>query len=220
MLRKITLATIILVTTSSLSYADTMNRPQRKMGYKGERMNNFAVPAPVVAPYAHFSVGGGPYVGFSLGARTNYSSDPTAYKGVEGTLFAGFGFLLSSGFYFAEEVLLANGVSIQNYSNHDTGVGAKSSWSAGFSVLPGYLILDNVLAYARLGVAKTKFTSLAGSSNGGQIGLGFQAAIVENWDLRGEYVYSFYQGAENCSTGQLSSPKSDQFNLGAVYKFM
>lgn len=223
MLKHLTLAAVLLTTMTSMVFADNRyHHPQRKVYkgmYKGET-TNYLPPPPVVVPQpAHFSFGGGPYVGLSLGARTNYTSNPVAYKGIEGTLTAGFGVLVKNGFYIAEEVFIGDGFQVQNYD--DSAEGAKSSWSIGLSVLPGYLILDNLIGYLRLGVVKTHFSS-DGSNNGGQVGLGFESALSESWDLRGEYIYSFYESSQNCGSrpGQLGSVKSDQFNIGLLYKFM
>lgn len=221
MLKYISLAGILLATTANLAlaYPNTKPGPQHKM-YKGSYKGEYLAPMPAPeSQYAHFSFGAGPYLGFSLGGRTSYTSYPVAYKGIEGTLIAGFGALFNSGFYIAEEVFLGDGFQVQNYN--DSAESAKSSWSIGLSVLPGYLILDNLIGYLRLGVVKTHFSS-DGSNNGGQVGLGFEAALTETWDLRGEYIYSFYESSQGCTTepGELGSVKSDQFNVGLIYKFM
>lgn len=220
MLKRLTIASVILVATTHFACADTVGHVHRKVTYKGETINY--APPPISAPLpqsAHFAWGGGPYLGLNLGVRTNYTSNPVAYKGLEGTLTAGFGVLMKSGFYIGEEVFAADGVQLQNYS--DSAEGGKSSWSIGLSVLPGYLILDNLIGYLRLGVVKTYFSS-NGSYNGGQVGLGLEAALSENWDLRSEYIYSFYGTESSCSSepGELGSVKSDQFNVGLIYKFM
>ena len=157
-----------------------------------------------------------------LGLRTNYSSSPSAYKGLEATILGGFGYLSRSGFYIAEEVFLGDGVQLQGYTHHNHDKpGVKTSWSAGLSLLPGYLILDNVLAYGRLGVIKSYFSNAGGNANGGQVGLGAQVALTESWDLRGEYIYSFYSAVSgSCSSPDDAAVKSDQFNVGMIYKFM
>lgn len=221
MLKKLSIVGIILATTTSLAFADTAyHSHQRKMNYKGE-ITNFAPPPVARAPsYSHFSFGGGVYLGADLGLRTNYSSSPSAYKGFEGTLLAGFGYLAKSGLYIAEEVFAGDGFQLQGYTNsNNNNAGVKSSWSVGLSLLPGYLILDNVLAYGRLGVVKTYFSSSGGNANGGQLGLGLQTALTEAWDLRGEYIYSFYSAVSGCSMAD-SAVKADQFNVGLIYKFM
>jgi opacity protein-like surface antigen len=223
MLKRLSIAGIIFAASTNLVFADTLAHahPQpRRMHYKGEV---FAPPpAPPAPTYSHFSFGGGAYVGVDLGLRTNYSSNPSVYKGLEGTILGGFGYLSRSGFYIAEEVFAADGFQLQGYSNNNNGKpGVKSSWSLGLSILPGYLILDNVLAYGRLGVVKTYFSNSGGNANGGQVGLGLQTALTESWDLRGEYIYSFYSSVSgNCTSPPDSAVKADQFNMGLIYKFM
>lgn len=222
MLKYIWLIAGILFAASmtNLALAYPTNGKQHRMykgSYKGEQ---YLAPMPAPEPQApHFSFGGGGYVGFSLGGRTNITSTPVAYRGIEGILTAGYGILLTNGFYIAEEIFVSDGFQVQNYN--DSAESAKSSWSIGLSVLPGYLILDNLIGYLRLGVVKTHFSS-DGSSNGGQMGLGLEAALTESWDLRGEYIYSFYQSTAGCNPapGTLGSVKSDQFNIGLMYKFM
>lgn len=224
MLRHLTMLAVLFVTTTSFAFANSSYHPPRKIYkgmYKGETTHYLPPPVTVPPPQSpHFSFGGGPYVGLNLGLRTNYTSNPVAYKGVEGIVTAGFGYLVKNGFYIAEEVFVEEGAQLQGYS--DSAESGKSSWSVGLSVLPGYLILDNLIGYLRLGAVKTYFSSASGSNNGGQVGLGFQTALLENWDLRGEYIYSFYQASSSCNTqaGQLGSVKSDQFNVGIFYKFM
>ncbi len=216
-MRKYIIVALFLLAATTQAFAGPLYRPHQKM-YKGETTNYLPPPAPL-AQSPHFSFGGGPYVGLNLGVRTNYTSNPIAYKGLEGTLTAGFGLLAKNGFYIGEEVFVEDGVQLQNYS--DSAENGKSAWSVGLSVLPGYLILDNMIAYLRLGVVRTNFSS-EGSNNGGQVGLGFETALLENWDLRAEYIYSFYEASSDCNPepGELGSVKSDQFNVGLFYKFM
>ena len=221
MLQKLAIA-VIFISTASLIYAAPASRSyHQRVSYKGETV--LPPPKPISVPSsAHFSFGGGAYVGLDVGLRTNYSSNPSAYKGVEGTLLAGIGFLARNGLYLAEEIFIADGAQLQGYSNtDDSKPGVKSSWSVGLSLLPGYLILDNVLGYARLGVVKTYFSNAGGNANGGQAGLGLQVALTQSWDLRGEYIYSFYGSPSgSCASPNDSAVKSDQFNIGAIYKFM
>ena len=220
-IKKLTLIALILATVSDAALADYQHRHHRKRTYKGETSYMIAPPA-VIEQSPHFSFGGGVYAGLDLGLRTNYSSTPNAYKGVDGTLFGGFGYLAMNGLYIAEEVFVGDGFQLQNYVDKSSNnPGVKTSWSVGLSILPGYLILDNVLAYGRLGVVKSYFTNAGGNANGGQVGLGAQIALTQNWDLRGEYIYSFYSAvySSSCTTNKNAAVKADQYNVGFVYKF-
>ncbi|EKD71436.1 MAG: hypothetical protein ACD_46C00181G0001 [uncultured bacterium] len=77
------------------------------------------------------------------------------------------------------------------------------------------MITDYVLTYLRAGVVRARFSDMSTNKTGWQIGLGGQTNIYQNWDLRGEYVYSQYQ-----SISGIGKPASDQVNLGIVYKFV
>jgi opacity protein-like surface antigen len=63
-------------------------------------------------------------------------------------------------------------------------------------------------------VLRTQFSSGNTWLTGGQVGLGLDVALCTNWDLRGEWDYGFYN-----SSGSVGNPKSQQFNLGLIYKF-
>ncbi|HSW71331.1 MAG TPA: outer membrane beta-barrel protein, partial [Gammaproteobacteria bacterium] len=175
-----------------------------KADYKGE----VAAPCPTCpAPFM-----AGAYLGLSVGSIINYTTAPAVYNGLEGTLFGGYGWLWDQ-VYGGLEIFVQDSVAI---TNNTSALGsAKSTWGYGLSILPGYLLTDNVLGYLRLGVARTRFSTGNSTVTGGQLGLGLDTALCNNWDLRGEYVYSFYNSLSNHG----GSPKSQQFNLGLIYKF-
>jgi opacity protein-like surface antigen len=154
----------------------------------------------------------GPYVGSSLGLKTNYTSNPAIYKGANAQLFLGVAWV-SPAFYFGTEVGAGIDAEIQNYKNADYP-GLRDSWNLQLGVLPGFIVADSILTYVRLGLVRTHFSDVATSVTGGQVGAGLQAAVARHWDLRGEYVYSFYE-----TLGSLGTPRSDQFTLGLIYKF-
>ncbi|HVY53404.1 MAG TPA: porin family protein [Gammaproteobacteria bacterium] len=168
-------------------------------------------------PCMTYSISPGAYVGLNPGLRTNYSADGLSAKSLEGTLFAGYS-VMSWNLYLAAEIFAQNAASLQNYSksinNNGNPVGLRTTWGYGLSLLPGYVIADGVLAYLRSGVVHTHFQDAAKAATGGQVGLGLQAAVTENWNIRAEYIYSFYQ-----SITYLGNPRSDQFGIGLLYKF-
>lgn len=159
-----------------------------------------------------------PYVGASIGITNNTltQSGTTlgAYRGVPFSLFAGYGGVVSDSFYIAGEL---NGtVGTANISDNS---GLKTSYGLGLSVLPGLMVNDNTLAYARLGIVRSHFSSFQSSDenrNGAQFGLGLQTTVTQNLDVRGEYDYIAYK---SINAGGLSfGPRSDQFTVGLVYK--
>lgn len=173
-------------------------------GYKGEVA---AAPCPACV---HAAFNTGPYLGLSASSRVNYLSHPAAFHGVEGTVFAGYSTAWDQ-MYGAVEIFAQKAASIANYRT--TAGSTASSWGYGLSVLPGYMVTENVLGYLRLGVVKSRFTTGNSNLTGGQVGLGMETALSNNWDLRGEWVHSFYKAM------RLGNPKSQQFNLGLLYKF-
>lgn len=177
-------------------------------GYKGE------MPCPT-CPRPIFNTGA--YVGLGVGSVVNYLSLPAVSTEIQGTLFGGYSMLWDQ-LYGAVEIFVSDAAVINNYNYNVLGDArngsANSSWSYGISVLPGYMLNDQVLGFLRLGVLNTRFTTAGGNNEtGGQVGLGMQTSLTPCWDLRGEWDYNFYNSMN------IGAPKSQQFNLGLLYKF-
>jgi opacity protein-like surface antigen len=154
---------------------------------------------------------GAPYIGASLGQKTNTSTE-TNFRGVTGNIFVGYGATIGEGVYLAAEVY--SNVATASISDN----GLKSTYGYGASFIPGLMISDHTLGYIRLGILRTNFTPSGASSasvSAGQLGVGLQTNLMQNWDLRGEYDYDAY----NSLGGVSGKPRSDEFNLGLVYKF-
>lgn len=200
MLKKILVSGVVLALTSSAALAGH----NYKGDYKGE----------VVAPCPTYQYLTGPYLGLSAGVRNNYTGAPVVYKGLEGTISAGYSALLTPSFYLAGEIFAGDSIKLKDYKAAD-GSGAKSTWSYGISLLPGYMITDHVLGYVRLGGLNTRFSDQGTTKSAWQVGVGGQTNVYENWDIRGEYVYSNYS-----KVSAIGKVQVDQFNLGVVYKFV
>jgi len=155
---------------------------------------------------------GAPYIGASLGEVTNTTDSLNRnFRGIPLSLNVGYGALLSQNFYLGGEIIGTLGTLTLNNN------GLKTTYGYGLSILPGIMLGDHTLTYARVGAVRTRFTPSASSNhnvNGGQLGLGMQIGLTQNLDLRGEYVFTAYQ-----SFSGISTPRQDQFNLGLVYKF-
>lgn len=199
MFKKIVIASAVLA-ASSVAFAGH----NYKGDYKGE----------TVAPCPTYQFMAGPYLGLSAGVRNNYTGTPVVYKGLEGTISAGWGWMLDPMWYLAGEIFAGDSINLKNYKAAD-GSSVKSTWSVGIDILPGFMITDHVLAYLRAGWVRTRFNDQGTNKSGWQIGLGGQTNLWANWDLRGEYVYSYY-GKVNA----IGHPQADQFNLGIIYKFI
>jgi len=152
-----------------------------------------------------------PYLGISVGILDN-TANTANYRGLNTTVSAGYGGILAQNFYLAGEIMLTPGQK----SLDDNGL--KSGAGYGISVLPGVMVSDRTLVFARLGFVRTRFnpTGLPEKTvRGDQIGLGMQTELTPNWDLRTEYSYTSY-----ASLTGISSPKSDLFSVGVTYKFI
>lgn len=203
MFKKLLIASVILASASSVALANHRS-------YKAERDYKNEMPAP--CPTYQFAAG--PYLGLSFGPRVNYTGDPVVYSGLEGTLSGGYAAMLSPVWYLAGEIFVGDSFNLKNYKD-SSGNGVKSTWSYGIDIIPGFMITDYVLGYVRAGVVRTRFSDIGKNSTGWQIGLGGQTNVYQNWDVRGEYVYTAYN-----SLTLIGKPQASQFNLGVVYKFV
>jgi opacity protein-like surface antigen len=191
MLKKVLTATI-LTASSSLVFAGTMGTPCPAYNYLA-----------------------GPYVGASVGPITNVAGAPANYQGFEGTLSVGWGHLMNRSLYIAGEFFGGSNARLKNSSIAGDPTSVASSYQYGFDIIPGFMITDHVLGYFRAGVVRTQFNDVNVGRTGWQVGIGGQTNVYRNIDIRGEFIYSQY----NAITG-VGTPRSDQFNLGLVYKFV
>jgi opacity protein-like surface antigen len=157
------------------------------------------------------AIANAPYIGFSAGENTNTSTYRN-FRGLPANIFVGYGATIGEGVYLGGEVF--GNVATATITDN----GLKSSTGYGVSFMPGIMLSDHTVGFIRLGIVRTKFQPSGASDNsvtGGQLGVGMQTALMQNWDVRGEYVFSTYQGL-----GQISgNPKTDEFLLGLAYKF-
>lgn len=250
MFKKLVIASAVFAASSGVALAGHVYRGD----YKCEAPCAAPCATPCCQPFC-----AAPYVGFSLYPRVVIAGSAhrgaAAYKGFGGNLFAGYGAMMSCNFYLAGELFVGDTWKLKDYrpgarwatvdgtrTRHGhVRSGVKSTWDVGLSVLPGFLVTDCILTYLRLGATDTRFDN--NSSNGGRhhnnnnntkwgwhVGVGAQSTICQNWDLRGEYIYTQYgrlnrdhhrhtTQSRTFGTGT-GHPQSDQFNLGIVYKFL
>ena len=181
---------------------------------------------------------GAPYVGVSVGANagtfklSNTSGDSIDFggRGAIGGLFAGYGMLASQNIYVGGEVF-ANLTSTQSDIN-TTGTGTLrdkiyNKYGYGISFIPGVMLSDHTLAYARVGVVRSKFEvkqiapTAASESHmvtGGQLGVGLQTSLTQNVDFRTEYDFTVYRASTFDNINKVK-PRTDTFNVGLIYKF-
>lgn len=170
------------------------------------------VASAVLAASSTVAFAAAPYVGASMGIKDNTSSHAN-YRGFDTNLSLGYGGVVSQNFYLAAEAFVVPfDATITNNNGHGDSI--RTSYGYGLSIIPGLMLTDHTMGYARVGAIGSRFTTPGQTAAGGQLGLGMQTSLTPCVDLRGEYVYTSYR-----SVSGIHSPKSDQFNLGLVYKF-
>lgn len=164
-----------------------------------------------------------PYFGGSIGINTVTSANvavnlppvisiPGYFRGVPFSAFAGYGGQINQNFYLGAEIFW------KIFTGEMTNKELKTTYGYGISLMPGVMLCDNTLAFFRLGVIRDHFSDADLTRTGPQIGFGLQANVTQNIDIRGEYVYTTYSSFNN-ALGRVSSPTTDSFILGAIYKF-
>lgn len=149
-----------------------------------------------------------PYVGGSIGIASNSGKNVSGHaRNVPVSAFAGYGGLVNQNIYLGGEVF---GTLAAKKFN---GNALQTRYGFGASVIPGVMISDHTLAFARAGVVRTRFKGANKGRNGAQIGLGLQTSLTQNVDIRGEYDYTRYRAINNYK------PQTNAFTVGLVYKF-
>ena len=153
-----------------------------------------------------------PYVGAGTGVTVNTSSGNIGnYRGLPGNLFIGYGGAVNA-FYLAAEL----GVTVGTADITSNG-SAKTSYGYNLSALPGVLMSESTVGFARVGLNRMEFANLNTMKTGFLLGLGLQTGIMQNIDLRAEYDYtSFPSITRGATTG---TPRTDEVNFALIYKF-
>lgn len=154
---------------------------------------------------------GAPYLGASVGINDTTTSGGGIYRGVPATVYAGYGAALNKNIYLGGEILGTLGTGTLNNTTYGAA-SLRTTYGYGASLIPGVLLNDNTMAFARAGVVRSRFSDANDTVTGGQIGLGMQTNLMQNWDLRGEYDYTKYGSIGNMN------PHTDLFNVGLIYK--
>jgi len=237
------ITTASLLVLSSAGYAQANYKGE---DYKGERVQEVAVAAPVCPNV--LCLHDGPYIGAGIGYETNRvkvssttltSTNPAlSANGWSGSIFAGYGSYFDR-FYLAGEILakFSNADSSYNASlpgviSYDADFRARETYN--ISILPGVKASESTLLYARLGYSRTSFranenlsvlgTTVANNSdtrwlNGINYGVGIETAIAENTSIRGEYTYTSYNSFTTNTFDTKFSPSNTSYTLGLIYHF-
>lgn len=161
--------------------------------------------------------------------------------GIFGSLFAGYAITRNS-FYVASEIngnLSSASFKSSNAEAYHSNVSKtryKMNDTFGISVLPGYLLSDNTLFYARAGYSNAQFkitgndASLGHSNhrkNGFRYGLGIKQALSQRVALRMDYSRINYNSTRLATLDVLSNfakntsitPRQQLIELGIVINF-
>lgn len=190
--------------------------------------------ASVTTVYAN----GAPYVGASVGVNASQFQwkDNATYKNnlgnqnLAGKIFGGYGGNINPNFYLAGELFgdfTSTAAKAKTTDNIATNVQLTQKYGYGVSVIPGVMLNNATMAFARVGIVRTRFDAqqssvvAANSQNhmmtGGQMGVGLQTCVAPNLHVRGEYDYTQYGSAT--FAGNKMSPRNGQANVGLVYTF-
>ena len=208
MLKKIVIASAILITSSTVALADGA------VPYVGADLGYHKSENQLTAPNQ---------------VKTNFDKNDW-----NGDIFAGIGTTVNQNIYLGAEgfVGLAHGDSGSKNITTATGLTTSAKltqkYSYGISFIPGYKFNDCTMVYARAGVVRTRYdltqnivpagntsNTAEETATGGQLGIGVQTALAKNIAVRGEYDYTSYR--EFTSFGNKVSPRDHQIKVGLVF---
>ncbi|HVY54033.1 MAG TPA: outer membrane beta-barrel protein [Gammaproteobacteria bacterium] len=201
MLKKITLISLIIL--SPLAIAETQTPPPNNSAIKNSKP--YKVVAKTASKTYNSIKNSTPYMGFGLG-----NQNAKGYNGLYGQVFAGLGMRSAEDTYYVGGEVWVNSGSLplsQKYFH-------RTVYGAGVSLMPGIILNHDSLIYARIGTGTFRYNKDLSYFTGGQLGIGFQSKFSDNWDLRGEYVYT----GSGVMTG-FGNMSLNLFNLALVYNF-
>ncbi len=185
-------------------HAHHVKHVSHKADLKQEQIVETPVESPVViVPVA---VPATVYVGGGLSVNNVNSS-----TGLVANIFAGIGKTLDDNqkYYLGGEVLAEGSPAYTSSSHWD-----RTTYGLGASIIPGLMLNKDTMAYGRVGVKLLHNIGTGNFHTGGQLGLGLQTNVAQNWDVRGEYSYTGYGIIKD-----FTKNGSNQLGLGLVYKF-
>lgn len=154
---------------------------------------------------------------FYIGPSLLYSytgASGTHFQGLSPRMSFGYGGTLTDSFYLGGELFAIPGQVPLSNSTSNGSSSLRTSRSFGASIIPG-IMLDNCnMVYARVGIVNSYFLTPGSTSTGAQVGVGIATNIAPKWDLRGEYIYTAYR-----SISDIGSPHSSQVAVGVVRRF-
>jgi outer membrane immunogenic protein len=171
-------------------------------------------------------------------AMRHSAHDSATKDGYLGSLFAGYSTIIGSSFYLGGELNVDGSTTHFSGDSNVRTTTARLNRVYGISVLPGFVVSDNTLVYARLGLVKAHYSirdyadkfgynaNKTGDVNGKRYGVGVSQNISPNLNLRLEYSRINYSSIN--TSGKVAglvtinnrfSPKTDRLELGLSYHF-
>ena len=195
----------------------------------------------ILASSSAFAVNGAPYVGADVGINHQMFDDKVLDSridfgdtGILLNLNAGYGALVTQKIYLGGEVfasMTGSDVEAAKLEDDSLSLKFKTKYSYGASALPGIMLSNDTMIYARAGIIRTRFDvdqavssplssvipngSDENTVTGAQLGLGIKTKLIRNIDVRGEYAYSSYHSFT--TMGNKINPSSGQATIGFVY---
>lgn len=160
----------------------------------------------------------------AAGNRINFGD-----RGKLGSLFAGYGDMVSSWFYLGSEASVDFASTPSPNKIVETTLGpvtGSMKETSGYSmgVIPGVVISQSLVLYGRVSVGRANFTVRSDNAafkksltlTGKQIGLGIQHNLSANTDIRIEYAYIKYKELNVFEVN--TTPCDRQLTLGLAYR--
>lgn len=139
---------------------------------------------------------------------TSQDGDPSEV--IAPSIAGGLGQLVNKYLYLGLEAYwIPNTIPVNNQSNSTY----KISYQYGLAAIPGIAFDSSILGYLRLGMLRSKFSTLNAVESAPQLGIGLEYNLSPAWSVNGEYDYVRYRG------DVVGSTSTDQFTLGLMYKF-
>lgn len=126
------------------------------------------------------------------------------FTGLMPKIMVGYGFFYGKDkkYYTALEIGAGAGTILLSSNNQQYRVSSLVN----ASILPGYMIYDEVMLYGRLGAQATRYSNLNSTKCGGLYGIGLDVITSQNWDTRIEYNYA-------------NNKNLNQYSADFIYKF-
>lgn len=153
------------------------------------------------------------YVGAGLGVATNTASNSNGstgfFRGFPATVLAGWSTIVDPDLYLAGELSATMGTfEIENKNK------MKTSYGYGISFVPGLMLGEHSVAFGKVGIVRSHFTNVSDSETGIVLGMGMQASMTQNIELRVEYNFTAYGDVSG-----IKSPRQDVSIASLVYRF-